>query len=85
MKNHSNTIKFIIIYALLILGLILAYRSKGQEVWKPNTAVTRKAQGDSTRQVKALFQCWGTTKKGERCRRKVECNKCYCYQHADQK
>lgn len=81
----KNLFKFFVVYLILIAALVYASKCRGQEVWKANTKYTSKAQVDSLRQVKASFQCWGTTKKGDRCRRKVECNKCYCYQHADQK
>ena len=71
-----------IIYVILISCLVIAYKSQAQ-TWKPNPKYIKENE-KTTGQGKE-FQCYGTTKKGERCKRKVNADHCFCYQHANQK
>ena len=70
--------KTLIISALLISSLSVC----GQN-WTPNQSVikaNKTVKNDSTK----VFQCWGTTQKGERCKHKVSVNGAFCWQHANQ-
>lgn len=68
-----------------LLVLIMSGSAMGQ-TWVPNT--TKPKHVASQNEV----QCWGTTSKGERCKRQVSpehgtkdaAGHWYCYQHAKQ-
>lgn len=64
-------------FALLICGIC-----NGQ-TWTPNKSVI-KAPKDSIKTEKKAFQCWGTTQKGVRCKRHVNIDRSFCYQHTAQ-
>lgn len=63
--------------------MLLASLKSNCQVWTPNKKVIQKS--DTTTKSKKEFQCWGTTKKGERCKRKVAADHSFCYLHAGQK
>lgn len=71
-------------YLLIIVALIAGIKCTAQEAWKPNPKYIKTRDAAQAHQVKQ-FQCYGTTQKGERCKRKVSTDKSYCYQHAGQK
>ncbi len=75
----------LIIYVLLVASLLIAIKSNGQTFkanhWTPNSKYVAACKVDTTKK----YQCWGTTKKGERCKRKVNTEHSFCYQHATQK
>lgn len=73
--------KKIILCALMLLASL---KSNSQTTWTPNKKVMHKTDTTAGSNEKK-FQCWGTTKKGERCKRKVETDHSFCYQHAGQK
>lgn len=64
--------------------LFLAIKSNGQTQWTPNKKFVKQTAQDSSRSPKKLFQCYGTTQKGERCKRKVIAEHSFCYQHSNQ-
>ena len=70
--------KYTIIYLVLVALLITVVTAcSAQTTWKPY----HNNKPDSTTIGTGAYQCWGTTKKQERCKRRVKCDKCYCYQH----
>lgn len=71
-------------YILIIALLLLAIFAKAQD-WKPNPKYIKQRTQDTSHAHKKQFQCYGTTQAGNRCKRKVETDKTYCYQHANQK
>lgn len=70
-----------IITAALILASIVA---NGQ-TWQPNPKYIKHDTAKTAGSAKKQFQCYGTTQKGERCKRKTEADRSYCYQHQNQK
>ena len=79
MKNKTITRSMIAaIIAAIVLALVLCSTMTQGQTWTPSTKV-------HVTDTSAHYQCWGTTKKGERCKRMVKCNHCYCYQHEYQK
>lgn len=78
--------KAIIIYLVLLALLIGTYKANSQ-TWTPNPKYVKGAKDTQPgSQVKpAKFQCWGTTTKGERCKRSVVNQHSFCYQHEKQK
>lgn len=78
MKNVNFLIS--ITYALIIslfIMLITSICSKAQ-TWQPNKKYVQAEK-------KALFQCYGTTKKGERCKLHVKTDGSFCHLHIKQK
>ena len=74
---------FLIIYLIAVALLITCYAANCQ-TWKPNPKFTSQRATKTTDTTKAKFQCWGTTKKGDRCKRKVNADHSFCYQHTNQ-
>lgn len=59
--------------AILTAALLTAASAAYSQTWIPAKQATVKKQS---------YQCNGTTKKGERCKRHVTTSGGYCYQHA---
>lgn len=68
---------------LLFAFMLLAIKSTGQD-WKPNPKYIAPKDTAAAARPVYKYQCYGTTKKGERCKRKVEKDHSFCYQHANQ-
>ncbi len=82
MKKTSVLIIYLTLIALLITGITCKGQAPGN--WKPNVKYIASKQ-DSAKAKKYVNVCWGTTKKGERCKRKVEFIRGFCWQHVEQK
>jgi len=76
--------KKLIIYLSLIAALCVAYSLTHAQTWTPNPKYTKSAKDSAKTAGKAQYKCWGTTKKGERCKRKVTGPHSFCYQHTNQ-
>lgn len=74
----------LIAYLSLICLLIAGIRCHAQS-WTANKKYAKADTQTANKANKAQFQCWGTTQKGERCKRKVMADHSYCYQHETQK
>lgn len=75
--------KLFFIYVVLILILIAGIVTCKGQSWTPNKKYIAKR--DTTASQVKKFQCWGTTGKGLRCKRKLNADHSFCYQHAGQK
>lgn len=70
---------------LLLVALLIIVKCSAQ-TWSPNPKYIKTQKGPNPGTAPAQkFQCWGTTQKGERCKRKVDSARAYCYQHTNQK
>lgn len=76
--------KVIAVIGIIIICSLICGTCQAQ-TWQPNKSVI-KAKKDSVKPDNTKrFQCWGTTQKGERCKRNVLSNGDFCYQHQTQK
>lgn len=66
---------------LLVCVMLFAYLQSNSQTWKPNP---KYVKADTAKHEKLTFQCYGTTHKGERCKRHVKADHSYCYQHITQ-
>lgn len=75
----------IIIYALVI-GFIFLFVSFAAncQTWTPNPKYVAAARDTTCKAQEKKYQCWGTTSKGDRCKRKVMADRSFCYQHTEQ-
>ena len=55
------------------------------QTWKPNPKYIKTKDSVKTGSTDKKYQCSGTTQKGGRCKRKVNENGNFCYQHQNQK
>ena len=79
-QQTSKTPVSAILTAFLAL-FIFAALSTSAQTWTPNQKFVKQAKATS---VKASYQCYGTTQKGERCKRHVKADHSFCTQHANQ-
>lgn len=76
-------------YLLIIALIIIGYNASCQTIWAPNPKYIKKApdtgsQVNNIKGIGKMYRCWGTTKKGLRCKRGAAVNRGFCYQHSAQ-
>ena len=78
--------KTIIIITALVIGFIFIFVSFAAhcQTWTPNPKYVAAPRDSTSKAPEKKYQCWGTTKKGERCKRKVLTDHSFCYQHSEQ-
>jgi hypothetical protein len=76
--------KILLLWLLLVAILCATYYCNAQ-IWTPNPKYIKGAHQDTTGRAQNKFQCYGTTQKGERCKRTVKADHDFCHQHATQK
>jgi len=72
-----------IAYLLLIAALCFGISETHAQAWTPNKKYI-KAKDTSKPATTSKYQCYGTTQKGERCKRHVPQDHGFCYQHIEQ-
>lgn len=65
---------------LFVIALCLLAGTSSAQTWAPNKSVIKPAK-DTAAAKADKFQCWGTTQKGLRCKRKVNEDHSFCYLH----
>jgi len=78
----KKTLLLSFLAALIMVGLIITGATA--QAWQPNPKYVKSAKDSTRASVKAEFQCYGTTQKGQRCKRHVTADHSYCYQHQNQ-
>lgn len=62
--------------------MLFASLQSNSQTWKPNPKYV--ASKTEKKENTTHYQCYGTTKKGERCKRSVKSDHTFCYQHVSQ-
>lgn len=85
-NKQLNMKKTIIIIFAIVVGFIFLFVSFAAncQVWTPNPKYVAAPRDTTRKAQEKKYQCWGTTVKGERCKRKVIADHSFCYQHAGQ-
>ncbi len=78
--------KTLIIVIALVIGFIflLVSFAANFQTWTPNPKYMAAPRDTTNKAPEKKYQYWGTTKKGERCKRKVSAEHSFCSQHQAQ-
>lgn len=82
-RMKKNTLIFVCYLIAVALSIFAASKAHSQ-TWQPNPKYVKSTRDSTSKASETKYQCYGTTAKGERCKRLVNADHSFCYQHKEQ-